>query len=128
MPFVMLHAALLGDPARLFPLAQCVQLMCTGLALCYRCPIGIRLSRCFMKMLTGRVPLLSDYAQVDPQVCKGLHVIASATQQQLADMQLTFEPPDGSAFSIPHGECVQPALALQAQLMVKNAGCHAFKL
>lgn len=99
--------------------------MCTGLALCYRCPIGIRLSRCFMKMLTGRVPFLSDYAQVDPQVCNGLRVIASASQQQLADMQLTFEPPDGSAFSIPHGERFLPALALQTQFTVTKAACHA---
>ena len=82
-----------------------------GLALCYRCPIGIRLSRCFLKMLTCRETHLSDYAQVDLQVCNGLQAIACANQQELRDMQLTFEPPDGTAFAQPHGEVLPSAFA-----------------
>lgn len=82
-----------------------------GLALCYRCPIGIRLSRCFLKMLTGREMQLSDYAQVDLQVWNGLQAIARASQQELRDMHLTFEPPDGTAFALPHGGILLTPLA-----------------
>ena len=92
-----------------------------GLALCYRCPIGIRLSRCFLKMLTCRGPHPSDYAQVDPQVCYGLQAIAAASEQELRDMQLTFEPPNGTAFALSHGESLPAALAEKCAAMCE--GC-----
>ena len=62
-------------------------------------------------MLTCRETHLPDYAQVDLQVCNGLQAIACADEQELRDMQLTFEPPNGTAFALPHGEVLPPAFA-----------------
>ena len=55
-------------------------------------------------MMTGRVTHHSDYCQVDLQVCNGLQAVACATEQELRDMQLTFEPPNGQAFALSHSE------------------------
>ena len=94
-----------------------------GLALCYRCPIGIRFSHCFLKMLTGREITSIDYLLVDSQVCKGLQVIGCATEQELRDMQLTFEPPSGTYFGIPHGE--NPASSTCTAHKYSTYGGHA---
>lgn len=66
-------------------------------------------------MMTGRVTLHSDYCQVDLQVCNGLQAVACASEQELRDMQLTFEPPNGQAFALPHGEISPAALAESVQ-------------
>ena len=71
--------------------------------MCYCCPIGIRLSKCFLKLLTGRQPGLSDFEEVDPHVSSSLQAVAGASEQELNAMQLTFEPPTGTAFPIDHG-------------------------
>ena len=73
-------------------------------------------------MLTCRAPHLSDYAQVDLQVCNGLQAIASAGEQELRDMQLTFEPPNGTAFALPHGEHLPVALAKHCAAMFDGGG------
>lgn len=72
--------------------------------MCYRFPIGIKLSKCFLKLLTSRQPDLSDFEEVDPQVSSSLQAIASASEQELETMQLTFEPPTGTAFPIDDGK------------------------
>ncbi|KAA6425607.1 MAG: E3 ubiquitin- ligase UPL5 [Trebouxia sp. A1-2] len=71
-----------------------------GLAICYRCPIGIRLSRACLKMMTGRPVSLEDFQEVDPQLYCTMSAIKSASEEELQAMALTFESPDGDAFAL----------------------------
>ena len=73
---------------------------CTGLAICYRCPIGIRLSKACLKMMSGRPVSLEDFQEVDPQLYCTMCAIQSASEQDLQAMDLTFESPNGDAFAL----------------------------
>ncbi len=73
---------------------------CTGLAICYRCPIGIRLSKACLKMMSGRPVSLEDFQEVDPQLYCTMCAIKSASEEELHAMDLTFESPSGDAFAL----------------------------
>ncbi|KAL0032905.1 hypothetical protein WJX77_005652 [Trebouxia sp. C0004] len=71
-----------------------------GLAVCYRCPIGIRLSTACLKMMSGRPVSLEDFQEVDPQLYCTMCAIKSASEEELQAMDLTFESPNGEAFAL----------------------------
>lgn len=83
----------------------CMQLLhCAGLAICYRCPIGIRLSTACLKMMSGWPVSLDDFEEVDPELYRSLHAIQAASEEDLRAMDLTFESPSGTPFEKQQGE------------------------
>ena len=72
--------------------------------MCYRCPIGIRLSKACLKIMSDRPVTLDDYQEVDPHLYRTLRSIESASEEDLRAMDLTFESPAGGPFSTQQGE------------------------
>lgn len=77
-----------------------VCVLAAGLALCYRCPIGIQLSTACLKGMSGRRLTLADFEEVDPDMCRSMRAIQAASAEELEAMGLTFETPQGTAFAL----------------------------
>ncbi len=78
--------------------------------MCYRCPIGIRLSKACLKMMSGRQLRLEDFQEVDPQLYTTLLTIQAASEDELKAMDLTFESPAGKPFKLQHGKSLCAAV------------------
>ena len=64
----------------------------------YGCPLGVHLSPAFVKQLLGRRLTPGDMVQIQPEVCASLEAIRAASEEELQQMCLTFEQPNGGCF------------------------------
>ena len=86
---------------------------CAGLALKYNCPLGVHLSPAFVKQLMRRSLTKADMVQIHPEAYASIEAIRGASDEELQQMCLTFEQPDGKAFKgqsagkcrLPHALC-----------------------
>lgn len=76
----------------------------TGLALKYRCPLGVQLSCCFLTELSDRASNDAVYDQVDATVHQSIKAVTRASEEELQQMNLTFECPTGGAFPDQSGD------------------------
>lgn len=98
-----------------------------GLALCYRCPIGIKLSTACLKVMTGRKVSLADFEHVEPQVYRTIQAIqAASTEEEIQSMGLTFETPKGAAFEPQGDEPVGAAVTLHNKQHFLDCLFHHF--
>lgn len=64
----------------------------------YRCPLGVKLSRCFLRELSERSLDDAAYNQIDSQVHRSIRAIMEASHEELEQMHLTNESPFGTPF------------------------------